>query len=51
MRKRVTLVIVAVGAVLALTTTAVAAFNFGLFRDQQLSDALEHAIRSGQAAR
>ena len=37
MRKRVTLVIVAVGAVLALTTTAVAAFNFGLFRDQQLS--------------
>ena len=39
MRKRITLVIVAIGAVLAVTATAaVADFSFGLFRDQQLSN-------------
>ncbi len=38
MRKRITLVIVVIGAVLAMTAvTAVADFSFGLFRDQQLS--------------
>ena len=39
MKKRITIVIVAIGAVLAITATAaVADFSFGLFRDQQLSN-------------
>ena len=39
MRKRITIVIVAIGAVLAITATAaVADFSFGVFRDQQLSN-------------
>ena len=38
MRKRIALVIAATGAVIVLTAvTAVAAFNFGVYRDQQLS--------------
>ena len=39
MRKRITLVIVVIGAVLAITAVAaVADFSFGMFRDQQLSN-------------